>query len=148
MPDQNRSIGQLSKLSGVKSTTIRYYESIKLLQEPGRTSGGQRVYDEASSNRLLFIRQCRDLGFPIEAIRELIDLQMTPNADCLKVDRVARHHLGEVDKRLKQLRALKKELKEMIVSCAGGEVASCAIMESITKPAHASAKISKKKIIS
>ena len=47
--------------------------------------------------------------------------------------RVALHHLGEVDKRLKQLRALKKELKDMIVSCAGGEVATCTIMESITK---------------
>ena len=68
-----------------------------------------------------------------QAIRELIDLQLTPNADCLEVDRVARHHLGEVDKRLKQLRALKKELKDMIVSCAGGEVATCTIMESITK---------------
>jgi len=138
MPGQNRSIGQLSKLSGVKITTIRYYESIELLAEPGRTSGGQRVYDEASSNRLLFIRQCRNLGFPIEAIRELINLQMTPNADCVEVDRVARHHLGEVEKRLKQLRALKKELKGMIVSCAGGQVASCTIMESINKPARSS----------
>lgn len=133
MSHQRRTIGRLSKLSGVKVTTIRYYESIGLLPEPGRTTGGQRIYDKASENKLLFIRQCRDLGFPIEAIRELIDLQMKPHADCCEVDRVARHHLEEVDRRLKQLRVLKKELKNMIVSCAGGEVASCAIMESIAK---------------
>ena len=125
MADQRRAIGQLSKAAGVKVTTIRYYESIGLLPDPGRTTGGQRAYDSAS----------RDLGFPVEAIRELIALQMTPDEDCAKVDKVARHHLAEVDRRLKQLRALKRELQGMITSCEGGEVACCAIMESISNAA-------------
>ncbi|MEH6810791.1 MAG: helix-turn-helix domain-containing protein [Hyphomonas oceanitis] len=135
MATQRRTIGQLSKTAGVKVTTIRYYESIGLLPDPGRTTGGQRVYDTATQQRLSFIRQSRDLGFPVEAIRELIALQMTPDEDCAKVDKVARHHLAEVDRRLKQLRALKRELQGMITSCEGGEVACCAIMESISSTA-------------
>lgn len=131
MVSQRRTIGRLSKQTGVKVTTIRYYESIGLLPDPGRTTGGQRIYDKQSADLLSFIRHSRDLGFPVEAIRELIALQMAPDDDCAKVDKVARHHLAEVDRRLKQLRALKRELKGMIVSCEGGEVARCTIMESI-----------------
>jgi|TARA_R110002020_G_scaffold306956_1_gene522849 DNA-binding transcriptional MerR regulator len=131
MATQRRTIGKVSKESGVKITTIRYYESIGLLPDPGRTIGGQRIYDKRTVELLLFIRHSRNLGFPIETIRELITLQRKPNGNCEKVGEVARHHLAEIELRLKKLRALKRELAEMILSCGGGEVADCAILESI-----------------
>ena len=69
------TIGRLSKAAGVKVTTIRYYESINLMGVPDRSTSGQRLYDDEAIQRLSFIRHARDLGFPIDSIRDLIDLQ-------------------------------------------------------------------------
>ena len=65
------TIGRLAKASDVKVTTIRYYESIGLIDPPDRSEGGQRIYDQKAVERMRFIRHARDLGFPLEAIREL-----------------------------------------------------------------------------
>ena len=69
------SIGELSKRTKVKVPTIRYYEEMGLLAEAERTRGNQRRYDKAGLERLSFIRHARDLGFSIEAISSLIELQ-------------------------------------------------------------------------
>ena len=84
------TIGRLSKAAGVKVTTIRYYESIELMGEPDRSDSGQRLYGAGSVQRLSFIRHARDLGFSMNAIRELIELQSDPGEDCAVVERIAK----------------------------------------------------------
>jgi len=56
-------IGELSRASGVHIETIRYYEKIKMLPAPGRTTGGHRVYGPQEVRLLAFIRRGRELGF-------------------------------------------------------------------------------------
>ena len=125
------TIGQLSKAGGVKVTTIRYYESIGLMGEPDRSDSGQRLYSDEAVHRLSFIRHARDLGFPMDAVRELMKLQTEPGSDCSAVDAIAREHLNDVRKRLGQLEALEAELKRMISSCEGGEVGECRVMAAL-----------------
>jgi DNA-binding transcriptional MerR regulator len=125
------TIGRLSSLAGVKVTTIRYYETIGLMGEPDRSEGGQRLYDADAVQRLGFIRQARELGFPIDAIRELIELQTRPDQDCASVDEIARHQLSDVRNRLRQLKALEKELQRMLRSCAGGQVGDCRVLAAL-----------------
>lgn len=125
------TIGRLSKAAGVKVTTIRYYESIGLMGTPDRSESGQRQYGDDAVQRLSFIRHARDLGFPMEAIRDLIDLQTEPDQDCAAVDTIARHQLADVRKRLNQLEALEAELKRMIASCEGGKVGGCQVMAAL-----------------
>ena len=84
------TIGKLSGATAVKVTTIRYYESIGLLDEPQRSASGQRLYAGDSVERLRFIRHARDLGFPVSAVRELISLQVEPGRECVLVDQIAR----------------------------------------------------------
>jgi len=72
------SIGELSKQTNVKVPTIRYYEEIGILEPATRTEGNQRRYDAAGLERLSFIRHARELGFSIEAITSLIELQEHP----------------------------------------------------------------------
>lgn len=122
------TIGRLSKAAGVKVTTIRYYESIKLMGEPDRSESGQRLYGDEAAQRLSFIRHARDLGFPMNSIRELIDLQTQPDQVCMAVDAIAREQLADVRKRLTQLEALEAELKRMITCCEGGRVETCRII--------------------
>ena len=122
------TIGRLSKAGGVKVTTIRYYESIGLMGVPDRSESGQRLYGEDSVQRLSFIRHARDLGFPMDAIRELIQLQSEPGEDCAAVDAIAKRQLADVRKRIAQLKSLQGELKRMISSCAGGIIGTCQVM--------------------
>ena len=126
-----KTIGILSRECGVKVTTIRYYESIGLIEEPERTQSGQRIYDFSAVERLNFIRHARDLGFSIESIRDLIDLQERPASDCAVVDKIARQHLADVRQRLSQLEALEAELKRMVSGCEGGKIADCEILNSL-----------------
>ncbi|MCR9193437.1 MAG: helix-turn-helix domain-containing protein [Hyphomonas sp.] len=125
------TIGRLSKAAGVKVTTIRYYESIGLMGEPDRSESGQRLYGNDATQRLSFIRHARDLGFPMDAVRSLIQLQTEPNHDCSAVDSIARQQLADVRKRLNQLEALEAELKRMIASCEGGKVDNCRVMAAL-----------------
>lgn len=123
------SIGMLAKRTGTKVQTIRYYEQIGLLPEPGRTMGGQRRYEENDLDRLSFIRHSRQSGFTLEAIRELLDLSDNPLRPCAEVDRIALGQLKEVEHRIERPNVLKLELERMIAECAQGRVAECRVLE-------------------
>lgn len=123
------TIGTLGKRTGTKVQTIRYYEQIGLMPEPGRTEGGQRRYGDAELDRLSFIRHARQLGFPLDAIRELLDLSDSPERSCAEVDAVAQKQLKEVEQRLARLEALRTELQRMICECRTDRVADCRILE-------------------
>ena len=128
---KHMTIGRLSKAAGVKVTTIRYYESINLMGKPERSTSGQRLYDDADVQRLSFIRHARDLGFPIDSIQELIDLQDQPGEDCAQVDVIAKRQLGDIRRRLGQLKALESELQNMVRVCKGGKIRSCKVLQTL-----------------
>lgn len=123
------SIGEVARKSGVKVPTIRYYEQIGLMPEPPRTSSNRRLYGSADLSRLAFIRHARELGFEIDAIRTLLQLQENPGQSCAAVDTIAKARLAEVAQRMASLLALKAELERMIRSCKRGRVAECRIIE-------------------
>lgn len=127
------SIGQLSKRTGVKVPTIRYYEQMGLLSAPERTSGNQRRYDPSGLERLGFIRHARDLGFTIEAISTLIELQEHPDRSCAEAENIAQTQLGEVRSKIKRLKALEKELTRITKGCDGsGEAGECYVLASLS----------------
>ncbi|MEJ0017736.1 MAG: helix-turn-helix domain-containing protein [Acetobacteraceae bacterium] len=123
------SIGVASRRSGVKVPTIRYYEQIGLLPSPPRTDGNRRAFDDGDLRRLAFIRHARELGFEIDAIRALLELQDNPGQPCGTADAIARARLIEVEQRIESLKALKDELDVMIESCRHGKVADCRVIE-------------------
>jgi DNA-binding transcriptional MerR regulator len=123
------SIGTLARRTGTKVQTIRYYEQIGLMRAAERSEGGQRRYRDADLDRLAFIRHSRELGFALDAIRELLDLSDRPAASCGTADALARRHLDGVERRIRRLEALKRELVRMIGECAGGRVADCRVIE-------------------
>lgn len=123
------SIGKLGKAAGVKVPTIRYYEQIGLLAPPERSGGNQRLYPKAALTRLSFIRHARDLGFPLEAIRELLGLSDHPDHSCAEADDIARRQLAAVEARIARLQALRAELQRMLDHCASGTIADCRVIE-------------------
>jgi Cu(I)-responsive transcriptional regulator len=125
------SIGELARATGTKLETIRYYERIGLLPPPARTSGNYRAYAERHLARLSFIRRGRDLGFSLDDIRELLRLSDDRGQPCVKVDRIARVHLTEVERKLADLAALGAELRQLIDQCQHGTIAECRIIEAL-----------------
>ena len=115
------SIGELARATGVKPTTIRWYETEGLLPPPARTEGGHRAYGRDHLKRLGFIRHAR-------ADR--------PGADCTAVHTIAMAQVGEIDSRLRQLEALRAELVRMAEHCRGGTAGDCRVIETLADFTH------------
>ena len=117
-------IGELARLGDVNPKTIRYYESIGLLPEPARTPSGYRDYDETYADRLTFIRTAQRLGIaPCSYVRGVLDAQV-----------------DTIDRRIRELGDLRRQLTELVAEAdrlpeAGG---TCRLIEHVRhKPATA-----------
>ena len=125
------SIGELARQTGTKVETIRYYERIGLLPPPARTGGNYRAYARSHLDRLSFARRGRDLGFSLDEVRELLRLSDDREQSCAEVDRIARLHLVEVERKLADLKTLRVELRQVIGQCRHGTIADCRIIEAL-----------------
>ncbi len=125
------TIGEISARVGVKVPTIRYYEKMGLLAEPSRSAGNQRRYSQKELEQLGFIKHARDLGFPLDTIRSLIDLNQSKHRDCRAVDELANQHLQQVRDRLSLLTKLETELERIVGGCQAGVVEQCYVIESL-----------------
>src|ERR1700727_14825 len=125
------SIGDLAQRTGTKVETIRYYESIGLLPAVARSGGHYRRYSKPHLERLSFIRRGRDLGFSLEEVRELLRLSDDRSQSCAEVDRIARLHLTEIERKVADLGALRRELKQLIDQCGHGTIDECRIIEAL-----------------
>jgi DNA-binding transcriptional MerR regulator len=126
---QAMPIGTLSRETGVKVPTIRFYEHIGLLRKPPRTDSNRRSYDIGDVRRLRFIRHARELGFEVDAIRQLLGLAGDPDRPCEDADAIARSHLAEIDSKIARLVALRAEVQHMVDECAKGRIAECRVIE-------------------
>lgn len=126
------TIGYVSRKTGVKVPTIRYYEQIGLLAEPERSAGNQRTYRGGAIKRLMFIAHARELGFSLEQIRELLHLADDPEQPCEQANEIAVQHLAHIESRVKRLRSLIKELLNTVHVCGStGTIADCRVIETL-----------------
>lgn len=125
------TIGDLSRRTGVKIATIRYYEQMGLIAAPERSQGNQRHYSGPELERLMFVRHARELGLSIDAIRELIDLSGHPERPCADADRIVREHLSAVRQRISRLRRLERELARIASECDRATVRDCYVIRAL-----------------
>lgn len=127
------SIGQIAKQTKCKVETVHYYEKIGLMPEPPRTQGGHRIYTLSHVKRLHFVRRCRELGFSIEQIKELLKFIDEPNHYCGEVKAMAMLHAKEVQQKIDDLNRLKLALNDMIYQCKGTNysIKDCPIIDAL-----------------
>lgn len=123
------AIGELSRLTGVKIETIRYYERIDMLPAPSRTEGGRRVYEPAHVQTLRFVRRGRELGFSLDDIRALLALGGAATAPCGEVREIAAKHLDDIRAKIVDLNKLERLLSKTIARCEGGAAPECPVLE-------------------
>lgn len=133
MSQPNLTIGALATHTGTNVPTIRYYEEIGLLPEARRSSNGRRFYRDADLKRLTFIKRCRDFGFPIEQVRELVNLLEDGDRSCIEVRDLAQMRFDIVRAKLQGMRQLEASLVSFVESCAEacckGPTRDCNIIE-------------------
>lgn len=136
------NIGQAAQTAGVTPKMVRHYESLGLLPKVRRTEAGYRVYGDSEVHTLRFIKRARDLGFSIAEIAELVKLWQDRRRPSASVKKVASAHLGELDRKIKEMESMRKTLAHLIRECQGDERPDCPVLEDLESfaPAELSAK--------
>ena len=106
-------IKQLAALANVSPKTIRYYESIGVLPEPGRSPNGYREYEDSDVERLKLVLGARRLQFSLDDVSEIIAMRDRREAPCRKVLDKLSEKADEVAQRIVELRRLEQELRHL-----------------------------------
>lgn len=125
------NIGQASATSGVSPRMIRHYESIGLMPAAPRRASGYRDYGDGDVHALRFVRRARDLGFSVDEIGQLLALWRDRNRASADVREVAALRLGELDRRIENLQAMRRTLAALVNSCQGDHRPDCPILDDL-----------------
>lgn len=126
------NIGEAARLSGVSVKMIRHYESIGLLPAVIRTESGYRVYRPEDVHALRFIRNARDLGFPLAEIQDLLGLWRDRARSSAEVKRLAQAHVSAIDAKVRALQAMGDTLRNLAEACHGDHRPDCPILDGIS----------------
>lgn len=127
-------IGDLAKASSTPVETIRYYERQGLMPMPARSEGNFRVYEASHLERLQFIRHCRGLDMSLDEVRELLRFRDAPESDCGDVNALLDAHIGHVAERIRELRALERQLKALRARCTVPRATGdCGILQALAQ---------------
>lgn len=126
------NIGQASKASGVSQRMIRHYESIGLIPAPPRRDSGYRDYSPSDVERLRFIANARDLGFPIEEINVLLSLWSDTHRSSAEVKALAVARAEELQRKAQALEAMRRALLDLADRCHGDDRPDCPILDALS----------------
>lgn len=128
------NIGQAAQASGVTAKMIRYYGSIGLLPESGRTDAGYRQYSGDDVQALRFIKRSRELGFSLERIKTLLGLWEDKTRKSADVKDLACKYIAELDLDIEKLQSIRDQLQRLAHHCHGDDRPGCPIIDEL---AHA-----------
>ena len=106
-------IGDLAAAAETPVQTIRFYEREGLLPPPARTASNYRSYEDEHLQRLQFIRNCRSLDMALDEVRLLLRLRDAPDQNHADLNSILDGHIGHVARRIRELYAFEKELKDL-----------------------------------
>lgn len=130
------NIGEASERTGVSAKMIRYYESIGLLPSAARRANGYRDYGVQDIAVLQFVRRTRDLGFSLEEVSTLLALWSDTKRSSREVKRLAETHIADLERRIREMRAVMKTLRGLAKNCHGDERSECPILDDLATPTH------------
>ena len=125
------NIGQAASLSGVTAKTIRYYESIGLIEAAPRTDSGYRSYGDTDVAFLRFIHRARSLGFSVNDVAGLLTLYRDKERASADVKSVAQRHMSDIEDKIRALESIRKTLGHLVDKCHGDERPDCPILDAL-----------------
>jgi Cu(I)-responsive transcriptional regulator len=130
-PEVPVAIGEAARRSGVSAKMLRHYESLGLLGQVVRTDSGYRQYTAADVHTLRFIKRCRDLGFSMAEIAELVNLWQNRSRASASVKRIAQKHVDELSTRIAAMQAMQRSLNDLLQHCHGDARPDCPILDDL-----------------
>ncbi len=129
------TIGVLAKRAGMGAGTLRYYETLGLIEPAGRSRGGYRMYRDEDLRRLRFIRRAQELGFSLDEVAALLRLSESRGARAADVRSLTREKLNDIDRRIHDLERMKQGLERLSGRCQGdGPATECPILAALNAP--------------
>lgn len=125
------NIGEVAELSGVPAKTIRYYESVGLIEQPRRRDNGYRTYSGKEVEQLRFISRARGLGFSVQQVGDLLSLYQDKNRLSAEVKSIALQHVKEIERKVQELEALRRTLLNLADHCHGDQRPDCPILDDL-----------------
>ena len=127
------TIGEVAAATGLPAKTIRYYESVGLIDPPTRSDGNYRLYDERHTATLRFVQRARALGFSVKEVAALVALWRDRRRVSADVRRLAAAHLADIDARIGELRRIRQPLQRLVERCHGDTRPDCPILEDLAE---------------
>ena len=124
-------IGEAARASGVSAKTIRYYESIGLIPRTSRSESGYRSFVQMDIDTLRFVQRARSLGFSVKDVARLLDLWRDRSRVSSAVKTLATEQLGEIDRKIDELRSMRDTLEHLAEQCHGDQRPDCPILDGI-----------------
>lgn len=140
-PSKPLRVGEVARAAGVGVQTLHYYEREGIIPPPARTAAGYRQYDDATIERIRFVRKAQALGLALDEIKEVLALAERGTSPCGRVQAALAERLADVDRRLWELQSFRDELARLTehatnVQVGDGETRICRIVET-ARPATA-----------
>ncbi len=124
-------IGAVAEKSRVPAKTIRYYESIGLIDSADRTASGYRVYEVQDVETLRFIQRARGLGFAVKDVANLLALWRDRHRASSQVKALAANHVAEIDRKIAELQGMRDTLVDLMERCHGDDRPDCPILQDL-----------------
>lgn len=122
------NIGQVGQQSGVPAKTIRYYESVGLIEAAQRSESGYRVYGEHDVETLRFIQRARSLGFSVNEVSDLLALWRDKHRTSAQVKKLAGDHVEQINRKIEELSTMRDTLTHLMHRCHGDDRPDCPIL--------------------
>jgi len=143
---ESLTIGRLARAADVGVETIRYYQDRKLLPVP-ESEGAFRYYPLSLVERIRFIKRAQELGFSLEEVREL--LQLEDGTDRRSIRRVAADRLSQIEAKLADLKRMQRVLKDLMTECEHTKAdLPCPIIGTLREPSVRPAVETKRRPVS
>lgn len=129
-------IGELVKLHGISVDTARFYEKKGLIEPSARSDAGYRIYTERDSERLGFILRAKSVGFSLEQVRELLQIEDNRSAwNCEHVKSKVDEKMAEIQAQIARLQGFYGALERLSDACCGGPMSAkaCSILNTLEK---------------
>jgi len=126
------NIGEAAAVSGVSAKMIRHYEEIGLIHAQ-RSDNGYRTYGQHDLSVLRFIRNARELGFPLAEVGTLLELWRNRGRASAEVKRLAMAHVAALEEKARALTLMAASLKHLAAHCHGDARPDCPILDDLAK---------------
>lgn len=114
-------IGEVSRRTGLSKDTIRWYDRVGLINQgkTNRTKGNYRDFDDETLNLLTLIKQIKSLGFTINEIKEILNLESAGEFECRSLEESIKMKVNLINAKVHALEEIKSRLQFIDDNCNG-----------------------------